>query len=651
MNALDQAEARTILMLAPAGYGKTTLARQWTQTLNGAIWITATPAHRDVSTLARDLARGIDDLGGTASRVIDEYLRARSNPQRAAREVARMLAEHAATARVQWLVIDDYHELIASPEAETLIDVFHESAQARFLVASRIRPSWAGSRRVVYGDICEITRENLAMDEGESALVLGQRPDTMRLVEQSEGWPAVIGLAAGIGRVNLPDEALPAALHNFFAEELFRSAPSELRTQLVALALLSELTEAALTGQFGRKARSIVEQARELGFLSIECGVDLHPLIREFLLQKLSEDPDWETITRDAVTSCTACEGWGRAFELILRFRLMDLVESTLEAAYKPLMRSGRFATLSSFASSVRIAPTFPPPIVDLIEADAAFRNGTYALAADIATRVREALPVGHPLLSKANAIIGQSAYIHADLRAAEEAYRRAYETATDDDDRAEALYGWVLASVQGEVPRPSWIISKLAERKNETPLDLTRHAIAEVVRRRFAEGFPNGVPVEEAMHALAHVEDPRARSSLVAVTAYVTALRSDYRRASELIQVAQAEIDAFDLDFARSHANWNLAFIELGLRRFGAADRALRMVEDEAQHKPLGYHVLNARLLRARLALQTGQKELALELVSRPDIEAAIPSIHGEYLAVLPTDVVNAADRGSVSE
>jgi ATP/maltotriose-dependent transcriptional regulator MalT len=35
IEALDQTEARTILMLAPAGYGKTTLARQWSQTLRG----------------------------------------------------------------------------------------------------------------------------------------------------------------------------------------------------------------------------------------------------------------------------------------------------------------------------------------------------------------------------------------------------------------------------------------------------------------------------------------------------------------------------------------------------------------------------------------------------------------------------------------
>ena len=72
---LDDCDARVILLLAPAGYGKTTLARQWAKTLNGAIWVTLTPAHRDVARVAEDIAAGIDRLGGNASCFIGESAR------------------------------------------------------------------------------------------------------------------------------------------------------------------------------------------------------------------------------------------------------------------------------------------------------------------------------------------------------------------------------------------------------------------------------------------------------------------------------------------------------------------------------------------------------------------------------------------------
>ena len=145
---LDECEARIILLLAPAGYGKTTLARQWAKTLNGAIWISCTPAHRDVVSL-RKTWRWLDGLGGareTPSRVCQ---RARE-PSTCEPFIARALADQLAARDARWIVIDDYHELADSPFEEA-VSVLHERSNVRLLVASRTRPSWAGARPVLYG--------------------------------------------------------------------------------------------------------------------------------------------------------------------------------------------------------------------------------------------------------------------------------------------------------------------------------------------------------------------------------------------------------------------------------------------------------------------------------------------------------------------
>jgi len=108
---LDDCEARVILLLAPAGYGKTTLARQWAKTLNGVVWLSLTPAHRDVARFAEDLAAGIDRIGGKASGIVGEHIRSRSNPQRSAREIAKALVKQ---------LHDDERLVIGSTETEEI---------------------------------------------------------------------------------------------------------------------------------------------------------------------------------------------------------------------------------------------------------------------------------------------------------------------------------------------------------------------------------------------------------------------------------------------------------------------------------------------------------------------------------------------------
>jgi LuxR family transcriptional regulator, maltose regulon positive regulatory protein len=184
---LDESEARIILLLAPAGYGKTTLARQWAKTLNGVIWLTLTPAHRDVVTCAEDLATGIESLGGGSTEFIREYLRAQSNPQRAAHGVALELSKQMNEVGVQWLIVDDCHEIGGASEACTMISTLAERLECRILVSSRARPSWTRSRQVVYGKVSEVDRAALAMTKDEVTEILGPRADLAELALQAEG--------------------------------------------------------------------------------------------------------------------------------------------------------------------------------------------------------------------------------------------------------------------------------------------------------------------------------------------------------------------------------------------------------------------------------------------------------------------------------
>jgi DNA-binding NarL/FixJ family response regulator len=256
---------------------------------------------------------------------------------------------------------------------------------------------------------------------------------------------------------------------------------------------------------------------------------------------------------------------------------------------------------------------------------------------------------LNHPLVSRASAIIGESSFVQGDLVDAEAAYKTAHEAAQTADDEAEALRGWALAAVQGERPDADLVVQRLAETKDHSALDLVRYATVELARRHFGSGFAGPLPeIEDASHVTPRVEDPRVRSSFRFFAAYVLAVGVKYREAAQLMELADEDIAAFDLDFARPHSLWNRALISLGQRRFGATERLLQLFEAAIAKRPLGYHALNGRMLRARLALQTGRSAEALQWLPICTRESAIPSIRGEYLA---TRALCFASQGLQSE
>jgi ATP/maltotriose-dependent transcriptional regulator MalT len=106
------------------------------------------------------------------------------------------------------------------------------------------------------------------------------------------------------------------------------------------------------------------------------------------------------------------------------------------------------------------------------------------------------------------------------------------------------------------------------------------------------------------------------------------------YAQAAEWLDNCAADIREFDLQFAHPFAEWVRARIALGQRRFADAERALAEVEDWSIGMNDRHHLLNARALRARLLLQTGDPEGALRNVSGTTDFQLSPSWRAEYLA-----------------
>jgi ATP/maltotriose-dependent transcriptional regulator MalT len=159
------------------------------------------------------------------------------------------------------------------------------------------------------------------------------------------------------------------------------------------------------------------------------------------------------------------------------------------------------------------------------------------------------------------------------------------------------------------------------------------RAAVATLNNRLFTN-LDDPLPFDEGLHALRSGGDPQPRSAFSYTAATILALRGEYLRARGFLELFQQDAQRFELEFAQPFAAWTGAFIEQGLRRFGEADRYLRVVERAVATNRHENHELNARILRARLLILRGSAPEAVELLSIEPRTPVFPSWRGESLA-----------------
>lgn len=636
---LDEATAPVIMLIAPAGFGKTTLARQW---LAGRPrgWYRGSPAAADVAALAVGLARSAGTIIPDAGRRMGERLRATGTPEQDVEPLAELLAEDLAEwPSDAWLAFDDYHFACESAFAERFVERVLALSPLRLFLTSRKRPNWATSRRLLYGEAYELGRNLLAMsqEEAEQVLVHRRGSEASGLVALADGWPAVIGLAALTDEFDLPDQGVPEALYAYFAEELYQAAAPELRWGLCQLALSSSVAPAVAEVLLGDQAEPTLRDGRRLGFLAAsEQGVyEIHPLLRGFLEEKFRElaADRAPAIIELLVRTHLAREEWDDAFSLVERFFDRDLLVELFETALTRMLLEARLPTLARWIECAA-ENKVDAPVLDLAEGELAFRAGDRTRSEALGLQAARRLGEGHALVSRAFALAGASAHLSYRDTVALEHFAKAHDAAQDEDDLRQTLWGRFLSNVALE--RES--ISALAEVEAHSTTsvdDLLRLGNGRLLLAALEGGFTEALEAAQRLAPLTdRVRDPLIHTSFLNSYASALVLTGQYAHALKASDDEIEQATDYRIAFVLPHAHLYKAAALWGLRRFRQCVMCLDQAQRSSTDPEDGLLLMNIGAARARLQLSLGSPLKALTSLEQYQHEQATVGMEAEYKA-----------------
>jgi LuxR family transcriptional regulator, maltose regulon positive regulatory protein len=200
---LAREDSRPIVsVVAPPGYGKTTLLSRWAEVGRQAFaWVSVDEKDNDPKVLLTYVAEALDAVQPIDAGVFDALASPTSSvPGSVVPRLA--LAFWSMTVPVV-LVLDDVH-LLRDRECQSALSVLadHVPAGSRLVLAGRTHPPLRIARLRAQGRILEIGPADLSLDREEAAsllreaeVILGQ-DEVAVLHERTEGWPAGLYLAA-----------------------------------------------------------------------------------------------------------------------------------------------------------------------------------------------------------------------------------------------------------------------------------------------------------------------------------------------------------------------------------------------------------------------------------------------------------------------
>jgi LuxR family maltose regulon positive regulatory protein len=351
LHLLDAAVRRRVtLVMAPAGYGKTTLVAQWVGARQSrrVAWVTVTPADNEPGQFEQRVHAAVQTAGR----------RGDGNAQ----------AVHPRGDPSIVLVLDEVHTITNTHAFDRLAADLDALPSLRVILLSRSDPLFPSYRFRLRDQVAEIRQRDLAFDRWEAhdvVAVIARRSlsddQVVAMVERTEGWPAGLHLAA-VSIRNAPDPAEfistfgadGAHVADYLSSEMLRMQPADVQRFLLATSVLDRLT-ASLCDHVLETTDSDAMLARLERAAIMIAPVDdrrawfrYHRLLRSMMRQELrARDPGAERpLLERAAAWHLAHDNIGDAIGYLAEAGAWDDAASVILRAGGSMLAAGRSAEL-----------------------------------------------------------------------------------------------------------------------------------------------------------------------------------------------------------------------------------------------------------------------------------------------------------------
>lgn len=245
---------RLLLVSAPAGFGKSSLAVEFCQGLPAhwqSLWLGLSPRDSDPGRFLERMLEGLQDFFPQLGSQSLGLLKMRQRHQPFAFEewldgLLDELAVHLSTNTPLLLVLDDYH-LAQGPVLDRCLQFFlnHLPDGLLVMVTSRQRPDWHLARLRLSRQLLELNEQDLRLTHDEALTLLDRHSSSLRgealesLIQRSEGWVAGLRFWLLAASEAGSQGALPQTLHggeglirDYLLEEVIDCLPAEVQSFL-----------------------------------------------------------------------------------------------------------------------------------------------------------------------------------------------------------------------------------------------------------------------------------------------------------------------------------------------------------------------------------------------------------------------------------